>query len=166
MIHNIRLVIFDFDGVLTDNNVYVDSNGIESVRCNRSDGLGFKALKKLKVKSIICSTEANEVVLKRGEKLNIETFNGIDNKLTWIKDYVKDSKINPKNILYVGNDINDMSAMKYCGFSACPADSSKKIRKISDYVLKTKGGEGVVNEIVEKIFNYDLFELLYLEEKS
>ena len=55
--------------------------------------------------------------------------------------------------------------MKYCGFSACPADSTKKIREISDYVLKTKGGEGVVCEIVEEIFNYDLFEVLYLKKK-
>ena len=158
---NIELIVFDFDGVLTDNFVSVDSTGNESVRCNRSDGLAFDALSKLGMKTIICSTEKNNVVIERGKKLKVETFNGIGNKLKWLKSYSLLNNINPKNILFVGNDLNDYFPMKYCGFSACPSDSEIKIKELASFVLTRKGGEGVVREIVEDILKIDLLKVLY-----
>ena len=144
MINNLKLIIFDFDGVLTDNSVLVDSTGNEYVKCNRSDGLGFNALSKIGLKAIICSTEQNKVVQARGKKLNVETFNGIKDKLSWLKNYCLSMNISSEEILYVGNDINDYESMKFCGFSACPSDSANKIKNISNFVLTKKGGEGVV----------------------
>ena len=164
MINNLKLIIFDFDGVLTDNSVFVDSTGNEYVKCNRSDGLGFNALSKIGLKAIICSTEQNKVVQARGKKLNVETFNGIKDKLSWLKNYCLSMNISSEEILYVGNDINDYESMKFCGFSACPSDSANKIKNISNFVLTKKGGEGVVREIVEIILKIDLLEILYQEK--
>lgn len=161
MINKIHLIIFDFDGVLTDNSVSVDSNGNEFVRCNRSDGLAFEALSKLGMKTIICSTEKNKVVMERGKKLKVETFNAIGNKFKWLKSYISLNKINPENVLFIGNDINDYFSMKFCGFSACPSDSEIKIREIASFVLTKKGGEGIAREIVEDILKIDLLNILY-----
>ena len=161
MKEKIKLLIFDFDGVLTDNTFLLDSKGEEYVRCNRTDGLAFKTLNKLGYKSIICSTEKNNVVLARGKKLGIETFNGIEYKLVWIEKYMNSKKISPEQTMFTGNDINDFLAMNFCGYSVCPANSTYKIKKIADYVVKTNGGEGVVREIVEEIFKIDMFETLY-----
>ena len=161
MINNLKLIIFDFDGVLTDNSVFLDSTGNEYVKCNRSDGLGFNALSKIGLKTVICSTEINKVVQARGQKLNVETFNAIEDKLSWLKNYCLSMNISPGEILYVGNDINDYKSMKFCGFSACPSDSAKEIKGISTFILNKKGGEGVVREIVESILKIDLLEILY-----
>ena len=166
MIKNLKLIIFDFDGVLTDNNVFVDSSGNEFVQCNRSDGLAFKALSKLGIKAIICSTEKNDVVQARGKKLNVETFNAIDDKFYWIKKYCLSMKIKPEQILFVGNDLNDYKSMQYCGFSACPSDSVDKIKSISNFLLTKKGGEGVAREIVEKILKIDLLKTLYEDSRK
>ena len=161
MIDDIKLIIFDFDGVLTNNRVYFDLNGNEIVQCNRSDGLAFNALSKLGIKTIICSTEKNNVVKARGKKLNVETHNNIGNKLEWLKKYCNKVNISPKKIFFIGNDINDFYSMKFCGYSACPSDSLEKIKKISNFVLKKKGGDGVAREIVEDILKIDLLEILY-----
>ena len=98
MINDIKLIVFDFDGVLTDNTFLVDSLGKEYVRCNRGDGLAFKALSKIGMKAIICSTEKNNVVKARGEKLNVETHYGIENKLDFLGS---DLKINVQKILFI-----------------------------------------------------------------
>tara|TARA_Y100000589_G_C26911093_1_gene530353 strand:+ start:172 stop:660 length:489 start_codon:yes stop_codon:yes gene_type:complete len=161
MINNIKLVIFDFDGVLTDNTFLVDSDGKEYVRCNRSDGLAFNALSKIGLKSIICSTEKNKVVNARGEKLNVETFTNVENKLNWLKKYSISKNISPREILFIGNDINDFASMKFCGFSACPCDSNQKIKDIAKYILATPGGKGVARDVVENILNIDIYNVLY-----
>jgi len=166
MLNNIKLIVFDFDGVLTDNGVYLDLNGNELVKCNRSDGLAFNALSKLGIKTIICSTEKNNVVKARGDKLRIETFNNIGNKFEWLKKYSTCMNISPKQIFFIGNDINDYYSMKFCGYSACPSDSADKIKYISDFVLKKKGGEGVAREIVEDILKIDLLKILYNSTKK
>ena len=166
MKNKIQLIIFDFDGVLTDNYVFVDSHGNEFVRCNRSDGLAFNALSRLGIKTIICSTEKNNVVLERGKKLNVETFHAIGNKFKWLKSYISLNKINPTNILFVGNDLNDYLSMKFCGFSACPSDSEVKIRDVASFVLKKRGGEGIAREIVEDILKIDLLKILYPQENK
>ncbi len=161
MIKDIKLIVFDFDGVLTDNTFLVDSQGKEYVRCNRGDGLAFRAFSKIGLKAIICSTEKNNVVKARGEKLKVETHNGIENKLDFLKEYANSSKISPKNILFIGNDLNDYKSMKYCGLSACPADGISEIKEIATFVLCSKGGDGVAREILEKILKIDLLEVLY-----
>ena len=147
----IKLIVYDFDGVMTDNKVYVDQDGKETVQVNRGDGLGISEIKKLGIEQIIISTEKNPVVMKRATKLNIKCLQGIENKKMSLIDYCKDNDIDLKNVAYVGNDINDKEAMEIVGTTYCPSDSHESIKAISDYVFKTKGGEGVIRQLLDLI---------------
>ena len=160
-IKKIELIVFDFDGVLTNDKVLVDQNGIESVVCSRSDGLGFDVLKILEKSTVIISTELNIVVSKRAEKLGIPVLQGVQNKKDIVKKLSKEKKINLSNILFVGNDLNDYHAMKFCGYSVCPSDSHPVIKDLASYVLKTKGGDGVVRELLEEVFKLNILKILY-----
>ena len=147
----IQLIVYDFDGVMTDNRVYLDQNGNEMVKVNRGDGLGISEIKKLGIQQIIISTEKNAVVSARASKLGINCLQGIDDKKGALLDYCKGKKIDLKNVAYVGNDINDKKAMKISGVTFCPADAHETIKSFSDYVLSTKGGRGVVRELLDII---------------
>ncbi len=157
---DIDLFIFDFDGVLTDNKVYLDQKGNEFVSCNRSDGMGFVVLNKIKKKVYIISTEKNKVVAARAKKLKVPAIYGVNKKYEVIKKLSKKINLNFKRIFYIGNDLNDYEAMKLCGYSACPSDSHKRIKKIATFVLDAKGGSGVVRELLEKIFKLNLLKYL------
>ncbi len=148
---NIKLIIYDFDGVMTNNQFILDSKGNESVTLNRGDGLAITFFKKLNINQIILSSEKNKIVNTRAKKLNIECFSGIDNKLNFLLKYIKEIKINPRDCCYVGNDINDFETMSICGYKFCPNDSNKKIKKIAHKVFKSKGGDGVIREMLDLI---------------
>jgi len=149
----LTLIVYDFDGVMTDNKVYVDQSGREMVQVNRSDGLGVSEIKKLGIEQIIISTEKNSVVSARASKLSIPCLQGIENKKDVLINYCKKNDINLKNIAYVGNDINDKEAMEIVGYSFCPVDAHGSIKKISNHILDTKGGNGVIRELLDFINN-------------
>ena len=160
-IDDIDLFVFDFDGVLTDNIVHIDNNGNEMVSCSRADGLAFDVLRKLDKPCQILSTENNTVVSVRANKLGISVLQGVKNKEKALRNLVKRKSYKLSNILYVGNDLNDYNSMRISGLSVCPADSHPKIKKISNFVLKTNGGKGVVRELLEDILSLDFIEILY-----
>ena len=160
-LENIDAFIFDFDGVLTNNLVFVDQDGKELVSCNRSDGLAFDVLRKLKKPSYIISTEKNSIVSARAKKLKIEAIQGVDDKVQELLSLAKTNEYNLDRVLYVGNDINDFKAMKLCGYSACPSDSHEKIRSIATFILQKKGGNGVIRELLEVKLNIDFIKILY-----
>ena len=158
---NIDVFVFDFDGVLTNNLVQIDENGKESVSCRRADGLAFDVLSKLNKSVYILSTEKNPVVLARAKKLKVKVLQGIKNKADTLSILSESKEYDLSRILYVGNDLNDFHAMKICGYSACPIDSHIKIKELSNIVLHTRGGEGVVRELLEEIFDLDFIKILY-----
>lgn len=160
-IEKIEAFIFDFDGVLTNNLVYLSQDGKESVSCSRADGLAFDVLHKLSKPSFILSTEKNPVVRMRANKLNISAINGVSNKMEAIKSLAKKYNFNLDNMFYVGNDLNDYYAMQLCGFKACPADSHPKIIELSDIRLKINGGNGVIRDLLENYFDIDFVKILY-----
>ena len=162
--NNIKIIFTDFDGVLTDNKVYVLSNGLESVCCNRSDGLAINALKKSGIKVVIISTETNNVVKVRGEKLGIETFYGVKNKRNFLNNFMKEKNLNFENVFYLGNDINDLGAIDLMKYSACPSDANIYVKKKVSYILKTKGGDGVLRELAENIIKINLIKVLGYSE--
>ena len=145
----LKLLVYDFDGVMTNNKVYVDQKGKETVQVNRSDGLAISEIKKLKIKQIILSTEKNPVVKKRAEKLQIPCIQSVDDKKSVLINYLKSMKIKLDEIGYIGNDINDLEVMKLVGFKFCPKDSHSSIREISDHVMEAKGGDGVIRELLD-----------------
>jgi 3-deoxy-D-manno-octulosonate 8-phosphate phosphatase (KDO 8-P phosphatase) len=158
---DINIFVFDFDGVLTNNLVQIDENGKESVSCNRADGLAFDVLRKLNKSVYILSTEKNLVVKARAKKIKVPVVQGVSDKVKAIKELVDENHYNLKDILYVGNDLNDYLVMQLCGYSACPADSHPKIKHISDICLNTNGGEGVVRELLEEVLDLDFIKILY-----
>lgn len=145
------LIVFDFDGVLTDNGVLVFENGREAVFCNRSDGLGFDAFRRAGIPVLILSTERNRVVAARARKLRVPCLHGIEDKATALRALCRERKMPLDQVLYVGNDLNDLAAMKLVRWPACPADAHPRIRAISRIRLKAKGGEGVARELAERM---------------
>ena len=164
LLNNIDAFIFDFDGVLTNNLVHLDQNGKESVSCSRADGLAFDVLRKLDKPAFILSTENNPVVTMRAKKLKVPVVQGVTDKVEAIKKLVNRNNYNLKNILYVGNDLNDYLVMQLCGYTACPADSHPKIKSISSVILKMKGGNGVVRELLEDALSLDFIKILYQQK--
>jgi 3-deoxy-D-manno-octulosonate 8-phosphate phosphatase (KDO 8-P phosphatase) len=158
---DINAFVFDFDGVLTNNLVKIDENGKESVSCSRADGLAFDVLRKLNKPAYILSTETNLVVKARAKKLNISAIQGVTDKVEAIKKLATDNNYSLKNILYVGNDLNDYLVIQLCGYSACPADSHSKIKSVSSVILSTNGGDGIVRELLEETLNLDFIKILY-----
>ncbi len=160
-IDNIDAFVFDFDGVLTDNNVLVDENGKESVKCSRADGLAFDVLNKLNKPVYIISTERNPVVEARAKKLNVPVLQGVKNKVEAIVELANLKGYSLENILFTGNDLNDYHVMQLCGYTACPADSHSIIKDTSNISLDANGGCGVVRELLEEVLNLDFIKILY-----
>ena len=149
----IQLVIYDFDGVMTNNKLLVDQNGNEFVQVSRADGLAVSEINKLGIDQIIISSEKNAVVSTRAKKLGIECIQGIDDKKFALINYLAAKDLNLANVAFLGNDINDLEVMKIVGISLCPKDAHTKIKKIAKIILKTKGGEGVIRELLDLMFN-------------
>ncbi len=149
MNESIKLIVFDFDGVMTDNRVLVDENGIESVFVSRADGQGINMLKAQGIECMILSTEKNSVVSRRAEKLQVEVIQGTQDKRKTLENYINKRGLNLREILYVGNDINDLEVMKIVGISAAPADAYEEVKKEAKLQLKTRGGYGVARELAE-----------------
>jgi len=143
----IDLIVFDFDGVFTDNKVLVMEDGKEAVYCNRADGLGIDIIKKYGIPMIIISTETNLVVAARARKLGLRVEQGVSDKKDFLINYVKKENYDLNNIVYIGNDINDLEAMKIVGCPVAPIDSDEEVKRIAKIVVNKRGGDGVVKEL-------------------
>jgi 3-deoxy-D-manno-octulosonate 8-phosphate phosphatase (KDO 8-P phosphatase) len=148
---DIDLLLFDFDGVMTDNHVYVFSDGAEAVRCTRSDGLGIDMLRAADLPMLIISTEKNDVVSARASKLQIEVYHGVADKASLVRDLIRDRNLDKTRVAFVGNDINDLGAMFEVGWRICPADSHPCVLKICEWVVPVTGGNGVVRHLAEAL---------------
>ncbi len=160
-IDDIDAFVFDFDGVLTNNIVHLDQDGKEWVSCCRGDGLAFDLLRKLNKPAYILSTEKNPVVSARANKLKIPAVQGIANKVEGIKALAVKNGFDLARVLYVGNDVNDYRVTRICGYSACPSDSHESIKEIATFVLNSKGGKGVVRELLEGVLKLNFVQILY-----
>jgi YrbI family 3-deoxy-D-manno-octulosonate 8-phosphate phosphatase len=143
------LLVYDFDGVMTDNRVLTLQDGTEAVFVNRADGWGIGQLLKAGFRQIILSTEANPVVSARAKKLQIEVLQGRDDKARDLSNYCQSQGIDLAKVLYVGNDVNDLDAMRLVGYPVGPADAHPKVLAIAKHVTKARGGGGVIKEISE-----------------
>lgn len=144
---SIKLIISDFDGVMTDNRVQVDEMGKESVYVSRADGQSVNILRALGIDLVIISTEKNSVVEKRAKKLKVKCIHGVTNKAECLAAYCKERDISLRNVAYIGNDINDYDAMLLAAIKIVPNDAYEEVKSIADYVTEAKGGYGVVREV-------------------
>ena len=144
-IKNLKLFVYDFDGVMTDNKVYIDQNGKEMVQVNRADGLGIAEIKKMGIKQIIISTEKNPVVSARANKLEIPCLQGVENKKYALTDYCQKNDIQILQVAYVGNDINDKDAMAIA-VSLFVQMILMKVSKKSQIIFYQETGETALSE--------------------
>ncbi len=118
-------------------------------------------MRKLKKPTYILSTEKNPVVTARANKLKVTALQGVGNKAERIKELADREGFSLQNTLYVGNDLNDYHVMQLCGYTACPEDSHEMIKSIATVILKTKGGKGIVRELLEDVLQVDFIKILY-----
>jgi YrbI family 3-deoxy-D-manno-octulosonate 8-phosphate phosphatase len=152
-------VVFDFDGVFTDNFVYVDSKGVETVRCSRADSFGISLLTRQVKKSakridvFVLSTEVNEVVQKRCIKMGIECHVGARDKANYLEYWFADNRPEVgdpySETIFFGNDLNDLGVMQRVGLSFAPADAHSRVKEVATHVLTKQGGQGFVREGIE-----------------
>jgi len=154
-IQKVKLFALDFDGVFTDNRVFIDEDGRESVVCDRSDSLGLKMLREKRpdITVIVISKETNNVIKARCEKLKIACRTGIDDKLTTLKEIVAQAKLDPEQVAYMGNDVNDLECITFAGIGIAVADSDPKILAVADYITRNKGGRGAIREIIDIVLD-------------
>lgn len=157
--YNFKHLFLDFDGVLTDNKVTTYGDGKEKVTSSKEDSLGLSYLKSNGYKAYILSSEKNDVVLRRAKKLGIELFRGIYDKRKELNRIIKERNLKEEEIIYVGNDINDLGIFETEIFCCCPKDSSSHITILANYISNKNGGDGAVRDICETFFNLSFSKL-------
>lgn len=151
LMSRIRLVAFDFDGVFTNNMVYVSEDGSEMVRCTRSDGIGLQKLREAGIETIIISTEANPVVSARARKLKIDCVQDCRDKRAVLEERTAKIGISLEQVAFVGNDINDLACLTGVGLPIVVKDAHPDVVPVARYQTRQPGGQGAVREICDLI---------------
>jgi N-acylneuraminate cytidylyltransferase len=144
-------VVLDFDGVLTDNRVIVFDDGREAVLCNRGDGMGLRQLKELGIPCLVLSSEENPVVTARCRKLGLACVQGVQDKQPTLQAWLQENRLVPANVVYVGNDVNDLACLQTVGCGVAPADAHREALRAAKLVLESCGGSGAVRELCDLI---------------
>ncbi len=152
ILRKIRFLVFDFDGVMTDNRVLVDECGHESVFCSRSDGMGIECLRKrTRVEMLVLSKEQNPVTSARCRKLGLRCIQGMDDKLVILQQEIKNRGLLPENVAFVGNDINDIPCLDCVGIPIVVADCHEYVKSHALFITEKNGGYGAVREVCDAI---------------
>jgi len=152
LLERVRLAVFDFDGVFTDNRVWVNEHGDESLAFSRSDGLGLRRLDEVGVQYLIVSTEPNPIVGARAVKLNAECVQGVDDKLAVVFERTEQFGVALEQTAYVGNDVNDVDCLRAVGLPVVPADAWPEVKPLARWVLARSGGAGCVREFCDGVW--------------
>ncbi len=149
---NIKTLIFDYDGVLTDGVVLITNTGDQLRTGHVKDGYALQLAVKSGLRIVVISGGFSESVKHRCAALNLtDVFLGIENKLVAFNEYIEKHQIDPKEVLYMGDDIPDFEVMKRVGVAVCPADAAQEIKSISRYISHFEGGKGCVRDIIEQV---------------
>lgn len=148
----IKMLVMDVDGTLTDGKIYYGNTGEVFKAFNVKDGFGIISLEKYGIIPVIITGRESEIVTRRGKELNIkEIHQNVEDKLKTLGLLLKKYGFSADEIAYIGDDLNDLSAMKFCGFSACPRDGIKDLTENVDYISTLNGGSGAIREIIDLI---------------
>ncbi len=150
-IRAIRLVVFDFDGVFTDNGVYVFDDGSEAVRCFRGDGLGLRKLERVGIEPMILSTESNPIVSVRARKLGVACVQACDDKLAALERLASARRLSLAQVAFVGNDVNDRACLAAVGLPIVVGDAHPDVLGCGRYRTSAPGGHGAVREVCDLI---------------
>ncbi len=147
----IALLVFDFDGVMTDDRVLVDQDGKEAVFCSRSDGMGIERLRRDGLAMAVLSKETNPVVAARCRKLQLECHQGFDDKLPHLLALAEARGLSNAEVAFMGNDVNDLECMRWAGVSIAPADARPEALALARLRTERPGGLGAVREICDRM---------------
>ncbi len=155
MPENIKLILCDFDGVITDNRVITDQDGRESVSASRSDSMHIKTLREKGIELMILSSEPNPVVLARAKKIGLEAIHGVgmQDKGRVMREVLAQKNLKAENVIYLGNDLNDLPCFEIAGWSVAVADAYPEVIRAADHVLTKNGGHGAVRELCEIVLS-------------
>ncbi len=153
LLRSLRLAVFDFDGVFTDNGVWVNERGEESVRCCRADGFGLERLREVGVDSVILSTERVQIAVARSRKLQVPCRHGLGDKLGALREEADRRGVPLADTAYVGNDINDAACLEAVGLAVVPADAWPEVAGLARWTLERRGGEGCVREFCDAVWS-------------
>jgi 3-deoxy-D-manno-octulosonate 8-phosphate phosphatase (KDO 8-P phosphatase) len=149
---NIKLLVMDVDGTLTDGHIYMGANGELMKAFDIKDGYAIVTLDKIGVTPVIITGRSSEIVAARAKDLKIkECYQGVSDKLSVLKEVAAKYGASAEEIAYIGDDVNDLDCIGYCGLTACPADAVKEVRQAVKYVCKANGGRGAVRELVDEV---------------
>jgi len=149
----VKALFLDFDGVLTDNRVWTDQDGRETIAANRSDSYGVNLLRAAGIETVVISKERNPVVAARCKKMNVKYLQGIDDKTGVLKREQAKRGLDPTETIFVGNDLNDTPCFPLVGWGVAVADAMPEVARQADFVLSKKGGHGAVREICDLILD-------------
>ncbi len=153
LLEDVRLAVFDFDGVFTDNRVWTNERGEESIACFRGDGLGLRRLDEVGVDYLIVSTETSAVVEARARKLGAACVQGIADKLGVVREHAESRGLTLEQTAYVGNDVNDADCLRAVGVPVVPADAWPEVVALARWVLTRGGGAGCVREFCDAVWS-------------
>lgn len=151
-LRNIRYIVLDVDGTMTDGGIYYDETGNEFKKFSVRDAAGIWAAQRCGVKIIILTGRECQATTRRMKELKVDfVFQNIKNKRLFFLDFMELHKIKKENVVYIGDDLNDVSIMRISGTVGCPADACEEVKEIADYISKYKGGYGAVRDIIRSI---------------
>jgi N-acylneuraminate cytidylyltransferase len=155
MPEKIKMIITDFDGVITDGRVWVDENGKETVVASRSDSMRIRQLRERGIEVMILSSEINPVVKARAKKMGIEAIHGmgLNEKGEALNRFLAEKNLDPAQIIYVGNDFNDLPCFEIAGWAVAVADAYPEVIRAADFVLSKPGGYGAIRELCDLLLN-------------
>ena len=146
-----KLIVMDVDGTLTDGKIYMSAGGEAYKAFDIKDGYGIKhILPQMGIKPVIITGRISDIVRRRAEELEAKLlYQGVTDKLSVLEKIVKEQNCSLKEVIYVGDDINDLSCLEIVGFSACPANAHKDVKNVVNYAATLNGGNGAVREIID-----------------
>ena len=150
---HVKMIISDFDGVITDNRVWTSEEGLETVVASRSDSMRIRELRERGVEVMILSSEPNPVVKARASKMGVEAIHGIDirGKGEALKQLLAEKNVDAANVVYIGNDLNDLPCFEIAGWAVAVSDAYPEVLQAADHVLSRAGGHGAVRELCELV---------------
>ena len=153
---SIRMLAVDVDGVLTDGGMYVSEAGDELKKFNAKDGMAIKHLLRTGVEVAFVSSSTHASILKaRARRLGVERVHaGPGNKREILEGWCGELGIDMSHVAYVGDDVNDLPALRHAGLAACPRDATHAVRSVCDVVLERSGGRGCIRELVDEVLGH------------
>lgn len=149
---NIKMLVMDVDGTLTDGTIYISPSGEAMKAFNVKDGYGIVQARRKGIIPVIITGRKSQIVEERAKELKItELYQGIEDKLAQLKKVAGKYGVSSEQIAYIGDDLNDLECVEFCGLTGCPADAVEEIQRKVHYVCSHDGGKGAVREFLDKI---------------